>query len=104
MAGFPPGWWREQHGQVVKADRHVGMIGPEALFRNSQRPAVKRLGLSQPVGGAEQHGQIVEAGRHVGMAGMFSTLRPFLGDLTKRRLNSRQNGSFDDSGIVVDEA
>ena len=48
-------------------DRHVGMLRAEALFINGERTAVKRLGLSQPVGGSEQLGQVVEVDRHVGM-------------------------------------
>ena len=46
------------------------MLVPRAmpkLSEDSQHLPVKRLGLSQPVGGVEQPGQVVEADRHVGM-------------------------------------
>jgi hypothetical protein len=46
------------------------MFVPRAVAKRSeyfQRPTVKRLGLSQPVGGAEQQGQVVEVCCHLGM-------------------------------------
>jgi len=46
------------------------MLAPHAmpkLSEDSQHLPVKRLGLSQPVGGAEQLGQVVEVCCHVGV-------------------------------------
>jgi head-tail adaptor len=57
----------EQQGQVVEADRHVGMLRAKLFSLMASARLRKRLGLSQPVGGAEQPGQVVEASCHVGM-------------------------------------
>ena len=57
----------QQFGEVVEADRDVGMVRAEAFFVDGERAAHQRLGLDEPVGGLQQLGEVVESDRDVGM-------------------------------------
>ena len=53
--------------QAVEARGHVGVLGPQGLLVDRQRPLVERLRLAVLTLGAIEPRQVVEAGGHAGM-------------------------------------
>ena len=53
--------------QVVEARGHVGVLRPQSLLLDRQRPLVERLGLGIPALGMVNQPQVVEADGHGGV-------------------------------------